>query len=243
MSCTQNCPSAGFKIGHFLTTAYHRHTRRIHYLNEVSAFFTNIVFRIRHCNILLVLCFCFVSLLYHIFRCFSVTLSHRENFSFVFCTYYSTDWLGCQALFFRLGADFSAPFGESADTLEVRPTLFGGLNQQTALDHLIHQRGHFLIGQTSNSGNLLDDLGHGVQTIDFHTLEDCGLESLICNLGCGGFLLTGILLGQEFDFVIDEINLCLGQTGHLQQTIEHLTLSGLANRISSSHSIHSLSRY
>ena len=132
--------------------------------------------------------------------------------------------------------DFSPlGFPRSLDNLEVGLPLVHGLDHRAVRNHLAQESGHTRIGQFRTLGDFLNQLGHGVEPIGGHTLGNSGLDAVIRHLLGGGLLLTGVLLRQEFQFVLHERN--LGRVGQVGlNLLEHLTLGHL---LSSSHSINS----
>ena len=99
---------------------------------------------------------------------------------------------------------------------EVGLTLVLGLNNQTRILELTNQSRHLLIRQLGTLGNLLLDLGHSVQTIGGHTVQNGGLDTLVDSLLSSGLLLGRVLLGEQFDLVVDETqNLVHGDGANL----------------------------
>ena len=120
--------------------------------------------------------------------------------------------------------------------LEVSLTLLLGADDGASVHHLTEQGRHTLVGHVGTGRHRLDDLGHGVQAVTLHAIDDGGLDRIVCHLLSSRLLLSRVLLRQQFQFMLDELDqgrvgLDLGQG---QQGVVVVTLGEL---LSSSHSI------
>ena len=109
-----------------------------------------------------------------------------------------------------MGADFSAPL--DLRKAEQRLTLILDTDDLARILQLTHQSGHSVHTHVSRQiGNFLGQFGDGEQTIGIcgHEFQDGVLDCLIGGLLGSQLLLAGVLLGQQFDFMGDE----LGQHG------------------------------
>ena len=88
---------------------------------------------------------------------------------------------------------------------EVSLALILGTDYLASINKLTDKGGHSLVGEVSALGHRLDDFGDGIQPIDFHVLQNGGLDTSIGGLLGGGFILGRVLLSQQFHLMRHEL--------------------------------------
>nr|DAU68863.1 MAG TPA: hypothetical protein [Caudoviricetes sp.] len=131
---------------------------------------------------------------------------------------------------------------ESVGETEVGLALVHNLLDAVRFNHLTQKSGNALIGEVAQTVHVLDEFGHGIQLVRIRGQlgKDNVLVAVVGNLIHGRLLVTGVLAGQQVDFVVDKLNhsrvsLNLGQ---FEQSLETVALGELLNS-RSRHSINS----
>lgn len=185
-----------------------------------------------------VLGFCFVrEQLFDTFQPFRIGYSLRDNV---------TPLIGREGSF--------SPLPEDLRQLEQGLALFLVGGHTVSNLQLSHESGHLLIGEVSESGDTLENLGAGHTTVNAgQELQNLLLIALVLNLGLGLLLVavTGVLLRQQFQLMVEDSHGVLdgGAIGHrlaVQQGLNVLETHGLGDAgllLGVSHSAYFLSGY